>query len=92
MKYGPGARWALYGPCEVADLAGLDIMRSVCSYLFKDLSNVQDVPNILSEKISKGEFGAKTGKGFYQYTKKQVEEIIKSRDRKLLKIFDLQEK
>jgi len=90
MKYGPGARWALYGPCEVADLAGLDIMKLVCSYLFKDLSNVQDVPNILSEKISKGEFGAKTEKGFYQYTKNQVEEIIKSRDRRLLKIFDLQ--
>ena len=92
MKYGPGARWALYGPCEVADLAGLDIMKSVCSYLFKDLSNVQDVPNILSEKISKGEFGAKTGKGFYQYTKEQLEKIIKSRDKRLLKIFDLQEK
>jgi len=90
MKYGPGARWALYGPCEVADLAGLDIMKSVCSYLFKDLSNVQDVPNILSEKISKDEFGAKTGKGFYQYTKEQLEKIIKSRDKRLLKIFDLQ--
>lgn len=90
MKYGPGARWALYGPCEVADLAGLDIMKSVCSYLFKDLSNTQDVPKVLSEKISKGEFGAKTGKGFYLYTKEQLEKIIKSRDKRLLKIFGLQ--
>lgn len=91
MKYGPGARWALYGPCEIADLAGLDIMASVASYLFNDLSNSQNVPNILSEKISKGEMGAKTGKGFYQYTKDKLEEIIRSRDKRLLKIFNLQD-
>jgi 3-hydroxybutyryl-CoA dehydrogenase len=91
MKYGPGARWALYGPCEIADLAGLDIMKSICSYLFKDLSNTQDVPKVLTEKISKGEFGAKTGKGFYSYTKDKLEKIIRSRDKRLLKIFSLQD-
>ena len=90
MKYGPGARWALYGPCEIADLAGLDIVKSVSSYLFKDLSNAQDVPNVLSEKVSHGELGAKSGKGFYKYTKEQLEKIIRSRDKRLLKIFDLQ--
>lgn len=91
MKYGPGARWALYGPCEIADLAGLDIMASVSSYLFKDLSNAQNVPNVLSDKISKGETGAKTGKGFYEYTKDKLEKIIRSRDKRLLKIFNLQD-
>jgi 3-hydroxybutyryl-CoA dehydrogenase len=90
MKYGPGARWALYGPCEIADLAGLDIMASVADYLFKDLSNAQDVPKILADKIVKKEFGAKTGKGFYQYTKDSLEKILKSRDRRLLQIFKLQ--
>jgi len=92
MKYGPGARWALYGPCEIADLAGLDIMASVASYLFKDLSNAQDVPDTLTEKISNGELGAKSGIGFYKYTKEKLEKIISSRDRRLLKIFEIQEK
>lgn len=91
MKYGPGARWALYGPCEIADLAGLDIVASVSSYLFRDLSNLQDVPNVLSAKVAKGEMGAKTGKGFYQYTKDKLEGIIRSRDRRLLRIFSLQD-
>jgi len=91
MKYGPGARWALYGPCEIADLAGLDVVNSVSDYLFKYLSNSQDVPGVLADKISKGELGTKTGKGFYQYTKDQVEKLMESRDRRLLKIFKLQE-
>jgi 3-hydroxybutyryl-CoA dehydrogenase len=90
-KYGPGARWALYGPCEIADLGGLDVFHSIFSYLFRDLSNAQDSPELMADKVSKGEFGTKTGKGFYQYADGQVEEIIESRDRRLLKIFDLQE-
>jgi len=90
MKYGPGARWALYGPCEIADLAGLDIVSFVSGYLFKFLSNGQDLPDVLADKVSKGELGTKTGKGFYHYTKDQVEKLIESRDKRLLKIFDLQ--
>ena len=90
-KYGPGARWALYGPCEIADLGGLDVFHSIFSYLFRDLSNAQDSPELMADKVSKGEFGTKTGKGFYQYENGQVEKIIESRDRRLLRIFDLQE-
>lgn len=90
MKYGPGARWALYGPCEIADLAGLDIVRFVCSYLFKELCNREDVPMVLDEKVSNGQLGTKTGKGFYQYTDDKIKKILESRDKRLLKIFRLQ--
>ncbi|MGQ9607818.1 MAG: 3-hydroxyacyl-CoA dehydrogenase family protein [bacterium] len=90
MKYGPGARWALYGPCEIADLAGLDIVRFVCGYLFKELCNREDVPKVLDEKVSNGELGTKTGKGFYQYTDDKIKKILESRDKRLLKIFRLQ--
>ncbi len=90
MKYGPGARWALYGPCEIADLAGLDIVRFVSSYLFKELNNQKNVPRVLDEKVSRGELGTKTGKGFYQYTDDKIKKILESRDKRLLKIFKLQ--
>ena len=91
VKYGPGARWALYGPCEIADLGGLDVFNFIFGYLFKDLSNSQDSPGVLTDKVSKGELGTKTGKGFYQYTEDQVETLIGSRDKRLLKVFNLQE-
>jgi 3-hydroxybutyryl-CoA dehydrogenase len=90
MRYGPGARWALYGPCEIADLGGLDVFSFISNYLFKDLSNAQDSPDVLTNKVSKGELGTKTGRGFYHYKEGQVEKIIESRDRRLLKIFHLQ--
>jgi len=90
VKYGPGARWALYGPCEIADLGGLDVFNFIASYLFRDLSNAQDSPDVLKDKVSKGELGTKTGKGFYQYTEDQIEKLIESRDRRLLEVFNLQ--
>jgi 3-hydroxybutyryl-CoA dehydrogenase len=90
-KYGPGARWALYGPFELLDLGGLDVFNSIFSYLFEDLSDAKNSPDVLKDMVSKGELGTKTGKGFYQYTKDRVDKIIESRDRRLLKVFDLQE-
>ena len=60
-------------------------------YLFKDLSNSQDSPGVLTDKVSKGELGTKTGKGFYEYEEGQVEKLIESRDRRPLKIFGLQQ-
>ena len=91
MKYGPGPRWALYGPCEIADLAGLDVVNSVSNYLFKYLSNSKDVPSVLADRVKRGELGAKAGKGFYLYTKDKVEKLLESRDRRLLKIYEIQE-
>lgn len=90
IKYGPGARWALYGPCQLLDLGGIDVFSSIFSYLAKDLSNDGGVPKIMAEKVSKGELGTKAGKGLYEYTKEEIEEILGSRDRRLLKIFKLQ--
>ncbi len=91
VKYGPGARWALYGPCEIADLGGLDVFNFIAGYLFRDLSSAQDSPDVLKDKVAKDELGTKTGKGFYEYEGDQVEKLIESRDRRLLKIFGLQQ-
>ena len=91
VKYGPGARWALYGPCEVADMGGLDIFSSIFDYLFRELSDAQGSPDMLKDKVSKGELGTKTGKGFYHYTEDQIEKMLESRNKRLLKIFGLQE-
>lgn len=91
IKYGPGARWALYGPCQLLDLGGLDVFSSIFSYLAKDLSNEQGVPKIMAEKVANGHLGTKTGKGLYNYTKEEIEKILGSRDKRLLKIFKVQD-
>ena len=67
MKYGLGIRWACIGQLESLDLGGIDIFYRISEYLMPDLENSPDIPGLLREKYEKGEYGIKTGKGFYSY-------------------------
>lgn len=89
IKYGPGPRWALMGPVRIADLAGLDTVNFVCSYLLAELNNSKGSPKILRQKIQNGELGAKVGKGFYSYSKAEASKIIEWRNKKLLEILKI---
>jgi 3-hydroxyacyl-CoA dehydrogenase len=46
----------------------------------------------LKKKVSDGELGLKTGKGFYDYAGKRVENIISERDRRLIEVLRLLKK
>jgi len=39
------------------------------------------VSQLLKEKVVRGELGAKTGKGFFEYTPESLAKIIRERDR-----------
>lgn len=84
MKYGPGFRYPILGPLETVDLGGLDVFSSISEYLFPDLSTAQ-YSEILREYKARGEFGVKSGKGFYDYADGRGEEIIRRRDELFLK-------
>lgn len=84
MKYGPGFRYPILGPLETADLGGLDVFTSISEYLFPDLSAAQE-SGLLGEHKARGEFGVKSGKGFYDYADGRGEEIIRRRDELFLK-------
>ncbi|WP_414053010.1 3-hydroxyacyl-CoA dehydrogenase family protein [Macrococcus animalis] len=86
VKYGPGLRWALNGPFEIADFGGLDTWDKVVSNLFPDLSNRQDTPEILTEKNEINELGTKTGKGFYDYSNVDLVNAEKNREKQLIEI------
>jgi 3-hydroxybutyryl-CoA dehydrogenase len=60
------------GPLRVSDLVGLDVRLHIAEYLHRELnaSHFQP-PQILREKVRKGELGKKAGKGFYQWPKNQ---------------------
>ncbi|MFA5097233.1 MAG: 3-hydroxyacyl-CoA dehydrogenase family protein [Candidatus Margulisiibacteriota bacterium] len=56
------------GPFKLADFIGLDICYSILSSLEKSTQDPRFKPSqILAEKFAKGEFGRKTGRGFYEY-------------------------
>ncbi len=86
MKYGLGMRYACIGPFETVDLGGLDTFYKVSSYLFAELSDEKEVPNLMRKLYEEGSYGTKTGKGFYEYTEQEVNEVIEKRDRQFTKL------
>ncbi|WP_409341346.1 3-hydroxyacyl-CoA dehydrogenase family protein [Paenibacillus sp. MBLB4367] len=67
MTAGPGLRWALNGPFEIADYGGLDIWEKVSARLFPELSQEASAPGFIRDKVSEGKLGLKSGEGIYAY-------------------------
>lgn len=86
MKYGLGLRYACLGPFEVCDLGGLDIFNNIASYLFADLCDKKEPFGMLADRAAKGEFGVKTGAGFYDYSGDKAEKKIQYRDEMFTKL------
>jgi len=84
MTAGPGLRYGLLGPLRTADLGGLDVFLAISTYLFAELNSDSSPPALMAELVRKGKLGAKTGGGFYEYSKEESSEIIAQRDRVLL--------
>lgn len=80
VKAGLGLRFPVYGPLEHADMVGLDLTSAVASYLWRDLSAASEPNRLLQEKLSKGELGVKSGKGLYDWTARDPEELRAKRD------------
>ena len=80
-KNGFGLRMPVYGIFEHQDAVGLDMGLSIVDYVAKDLYNLPRAPNAYRAKVAHGDLGAKTGKGFYDWSKKSIEEVKARRDR-----------
>lgn len=84
VKYSLGRRWNLVGPVASADLGGLDVFYNISTYLFNDMDNSTEPSPLLESKVAGGELGAKTGRGFYEWTGESGKNLIRERDRRLL--------
>ncbi|BBH21735.1 3-hydroxybutyryl-CoA dehydrogenase [Paenibacillus baekrokdamisoli] len=92
MKEGPGMRWAINGPFEIADMGGLDVWEKVTGHLFPQLDPNLLSPESISNKVRLGELGVKSGKGFYEYGDASVRDTQSNeREQKLLQIVKLKE-
>jgi 3-hydroxybutyryl-CoA dehydrogenase len=59
------------GPFRLMDLTGIDVNYYVRVDRYAESHDEHDAPNpLVIEKVKKGEFGRKTGKGWYEYPKK----------------------
>jgi|TARA_R110002049_G_scaffold29305_13_gene99611 3-hydroxybutyryl-CoA dehydrogenase len=85
VKASLGFRLAWVGPMEGADYIGLDTDARVSGAVFGGLSNREDPPRELLEKVERGDLGVKTGKGWYDYGDATREQLLEQRNRKLLR-------
>ena len=79
MKYGLGFRYPWLGPLETADLGGLDVFYNIADYLFKELCSEEKPFGALDQLVKAGNYGIKSGKGFYNYFKNS-EIVLRKRD------------
>lgn len=56
------------GPLKLTDLIGLDVRLDICTYLAEAIGPQFTPPQILVDKVARGELGRKTGKGFYDWS------------------------
>jgi len=86
-------RAVVLGLCKRADFGGLDMTAN--NYKNKSYSmpvNGDEMPKTLQEHIEKGELGLKTGKGLYDYTGMDTQELLAKRDKQLFEIFKIAKK
>jgi len=85
-KNGFGLRMPAYGIFEHQDAVGLDMGLSIVDYIAQDLYNLPKAPNIYRAKVAHGDLGAKTGKGFYDWSKKSIDEVKADRDQFVIEV------
>lgn len=55
------------GPLKLTDLVGLDVRLGIAEYLHRMLGERFAPPQLLRDKVARGELGRKTGLGFYRW-------------------------
>jgi len=85
VKASYGFRLSCMGPMEAEDMIGLDTAARVSGNVYKVLSNRTEASPELIEKVSRGELGIKSGKGWYDYTGQTREQVNDKINRRLLK-------
>jgi 3-hydroxybutyryl-CoA dehydrogenase len=80
IRNGPGLRFPAYGPLEHADIIGLDMQLAIDSYLFAELCDLREAPSLLVERVARGDMGARTGRGLYDWSIRDAAEVRARRD------------
>jgi 3-hydroxybutyryl-CoA dehydrogenase len=79
-KTGFGLRLPVYGIFELQDMVGLDMGTAITDYVCADLYNEGRAPEIMHQKVREGNLGVKTGRGFYDWSKRSATEVRALRD------------
>ncbi len=80
LKKGPGIRLPAWGPLEHIDAVGLDLALSVQNTVLPSLLNDPEPTRQFKDLVHAGNLGYKTRSGFYDWEKKDMAALSKTRD------------
>ncbi len=84
IKAGIGFKFPVMGPLETIDMVGMDIYHRVSQYLYGNLNSDTTPPPIVNTMVENNTLGLKTGKGFYDYSGTDINELMGGRIKKLI--------
>jgi len=79
-----GPRYSMIGPMEYLDSVGLDLNVAIHSYLLKELADDKEPQALLRRKYDQGDCGAKTGRGFYDWSMRSLEEMTARQNKRFI--------
>jgi 3-hydroxybutyryl-CoA dehydrogenase len=85
VKTGFGRRLAVTGPLESADLGGLDTFHAFCEFLFPELDRGTAPPAAMAELVRAGHRGLSTGKGLYDWARRDGSALAAARAAELFR-------
>jgi len=81
VRDGYALRTAAIGPFETADLAGLDLFRSIAANLYPHLSDAAEPGPVFEERLAAGRGGVDDGAGFHEYDEAPADVIRRRNER-----------
>lgn len=80
-----GPRFANLGPLEYLDFVGIDHVTRIQGYLYGDLDNTPGEQPLVLEMVKKGALGAKAGRGFFDWTGRDIDAVRLRRDKEFIR-------
>ncbi len=81
-----GLRMPVLGLVKRMDFTGLDLTQKILSNATYKIPPQQVRSKSVDQLVAQGKLGVKTGGGYYEYGGRSTEDIMKERDRKLIKL------